>query len=139
MADSFGGVTTSTFDARGRLSGREWGGGGVTAGSVTFAYDDRGSQTGSTRKTGASVAATTTVAYDAVGRVTGERHATAGGGTIWLGTYAWDFGDRLTSKTEAGATTSYPPVWSNTGYCCGPDFRFFFPSCRRCCVFRPGR
>ncbi len=114
VLDSQGGNTTSQFDASGQLLKRSWVGTAGTdttaAGAVTYSYDGRGLKTGVSRFSNA--AATTKIGetqntYDNKGRLTVRNHKKGDGSTITNESYNYDNGDRLTSKTIDGATTSY--------------------------------
>jgi YD repeat-containing protein len=109
--DSFGGVTTSTFDAVNRLSARELGGSGIAPMRAEWAYMAVGTVKSFTQRgwdgSAFTTAGATTYAYDAADRLTSQRRVDGAGTQRALYTYSYDAADRVASQTIDGTTTAY--------------------------------
>ena len=110
VTDSFQGVTTSTFDALGRLTERQFGGTGQTALHVdlTWTADDQlATLSRYDDQSGSVLAGTSTYGYDNAQRLTSLLDADGSGNTLASYLYAYDAGSRLTSQTINGVATNY--------------------------------
>jgi RHS repeat-associated protein len=110
VQDSKGGTTTSTYDALNRLTQRQFGGSGQTPLHVNLTWTARDQLSTVTRykdQGGTSLAGTTTYQYDAAMRLTNLQHTDSAGNNIGSYVYNYDPGNRLTSETDNGTTTSY--------------------------------
>jgi RHS repeat-associated protein len=110
VQDSLGGVVTSVYNADNLLQTRELGGSGITALRFDVAYDadnrvttlTRYSDLGGTTKIGDTLST-----YDSSSRLTNLDNRNGSGTAISNLTYTFDAGDRVTSQTINGTTTSY--------------------------------
>jgi RHS repeat-associated protein len=110
VQDSKGGYTTVTFDANNRQLSQQTAGNGVSAMRFDYAYDARGMTTNLTRYSdlaGNNVVGTTAYLYDAAGNETNLKSTSGTGSVLANYTYTYDAANRLASKVENGATTSY--------------------------------
>jgi RHS repeat-associated protein len=110
LQDSLGGTTTSTYDALDRLTERQFGGSGQTPLHANLTWTARDQLSTVTRyddQAGGTLAATSTYQYDAAMRLTNLQHTDSAGANVGSYVYAYDPGNRLTSETDNGTTTSY--------------------------------
>ena len=110
VTDSFQGVTTSTFDALGRLTERQFGGTAQTALHMvlTWTADDQlATLTRYDDQSGSVLAGTSTYGYDNAQRLTSLLDTDGNNNTLASYLYAYDPGSRLTSQTINGVATNY--------------------------------
>jgi RHS repeat-associated protein len=109
MVDSLGGTTTSVYDGNGQLTSRQFSGNGET-----LRFDQTWTGTGNlatvnrySNLAGTALVGTSSYTYDAGGRVTQILHKNGSGTGLETYTYSYDPGNRLTSETDNGTTTTY--------------------------------
>jgi RHS repeat-associated protein len=110
VQDSLGGTTTSTYDALNRLTQRQFGGSGQTPLHVNLTWTARDQLSTVTHykdQGSTALAGTSTYQYDAAMRLTNLQHTDSAGNNIASYVYNYDPGNRLTSETDNGTTTSY--------------------------------
>src|SRR5262249_25106324 len=103
-------LLTSVYNADGLLQTRESTVNGASPLRVDFAYDGDGRVTGMARYAdlaGTQAVVTTTQQYDDASLLTSIIHAGVGGAGVAAYSYSYDAGNRLTSETDDGTTTTY--------------------------------
>jgi len=122
--DSLGGVQTSTYNAVGLLTSRQFGGTGQTQVRVDFGYTNRYEQNSITRYSdlaGTTMLGTSVYSYDDAGHLTSIVNKDNSSATLSYYTYSYDSADRITGQTwssEVG-TFTYSGSLAYDYDCCG--------------------
>jgi RHS repeat-associated protein len=111
VQDSFGGLTTSVFDADNRLNSRKFTGNGQAL-RIDPGYQPNSLLSTLTRYNAVAgltteIVGTTSYLYDASNRLTAITDYSSTGSTLMSYTYAYDAGDRLTSEVDEGKSVTY--------------------------------
>jgi RHS repeat-associated protein len=110
VTDNWGVQVTSDYDARNRLSGRVWQGGGLLGASLRFDYDPAGNRTRAERyadTAGTALVGQSAYTYNPQGVMTDILHANGGGATLAEYHYQRDPAQQIVQRVLNGQTADY--------------------------------